>query len=858
MSEDWTSSGRPPQVPGKPLAYQPFDQELQRSDTTLMQDRLRGMRLEEDFREANDPYYRAARRSDDLRAQAESDAGRYARPPVPQTQQYVARTPPLSPRRSATLDASPAARQSASPRQVTRKAVPVDDLYADRPYAPSSFDNFIPDPARLEAVRRKRGDVPRPSRMSTASLASIASARQDLPAIPPNVAHRAPSPVRSLHMEDLPTPDQLRREMMQAQRQVRTPSPQNSGRTSGARGSPALGSPAALEAHPSLRPELRHARRGSRSPRLSHSPSSVRSFDSLSSPGSPISHASGDEYVERIDSPDPLPGAWPAHASRAPVGDQPRRGYNIEATPPALQWPDARLLPATPQQPALHQPSPIGPTEVPMRPAIRDIAKHPVRPASPLKEGDILCSVKHLPERPIHCPPWSNEEKHRPSSFAKTSKLKVKVVLGGETFVAGAEVFGHVQVSSDEGLRAKLGNYEVLVGEIGVELVAYEEADRTSDGHEQRSVAFLYGKRVFQRQAEVHPLRAGDEQIVTSAVVHDPPPDGDGFWQPVKGTTSFPFAFALPRDCPSSADFGLARVRYVATAYVHCKLQGSIETVAQSASVRVCEFWDKANPAYTRPIGGSAGRDIANYEEVFVEAKLSKALFTTGDKLTGAVRIRNHAKSKVREVKLTVVNRITFFADRRPLPDAPAPTSRGRSGDEKSDGERRGSLQGGPGGYAGPREDLSYEVADVVVTEPKALSRGDEETWPFTIELPRSASVLSVRNLALFEAAPQLVVKVSRGALHKTTKLRLPAFAVAASASLLDRHAQPRSTDVWPAAGASNKPGTPGPPCEPYTFSRMTNGVRSQNVERGRCDVVQPMYYLDARQRIRILDPSFG
>ena len=443
-------------------------------------------------------------------------------------------------------------------------------------------------------------------------------------------------------------------------------------------------------------------------------------------------------------------------------------------------------------------------------------------------------------------------------SLVKTSKLKVKVVPGSEAFVAGGEVFGHFQVQSDEGFRAKLGNYEVLIGEIGVELIAYEETGKTKDGHDQRSFTFLYGRHVFQQQAEMHPLKAQDEQIITSAVVHDPPPDGDGFWQPTKGTTSFPFAFELPKDCPSSGEFGLGRVRYVVTAYVHCKLQGSIETVAHSVQLQVSEFWDKGNPAYARPISGTAGRDISNYEEVFVEAKINKSLFVTGDKLTGTVRVSNHSKHKVREVKMTLVNRLTMFADRRNLPDGPGP---GRAADnDKADndtGGRRGSIQVDNRSYAGPREDLSYEIAELVITEPKALARDQEESWPFSIDLPKSGSVLSLRNLALFEVTPQLVIKVSRGPLSKSTKLHLPPFAVTARESLLERHQQPRSAQIW-ASSDTQRPGVPLPPCEPYTFSRLRGGVRSPNVEKAKCVVVvRPEYYLDARQRIRVLDPSF-
>jgi len=44
--------------------------------------------------------------------------------------------------------------------------------------------------------------------------------------------------------------------------------------------------------------------------------------------------------------------------------------------------------------------------------------------------------------------------------------------------------------------------------------------------------------------------------------------DENGFWVAKKGKTTFPFAFQLPLDCPSSLVFGqTASLRYVVTGY---------------------------------------------------------------------------------------------------------------------------------------------------------------------------------------------------------------------------------------------------------------------------------------------------
>ncbi|KAK3838430.1 MAG: hypothetical protein JOS17DRAFT_287667 [Linnemannia elongata] len=130
------------------------------------------------------------------------------------------------------------------------------------------------------------------------------------------------------------------------------------------------------------------------------------------------------------------------------------------------------------------------------------------------------------------------------SQPAKCSKLKIRIFFDSTIFQAGGTLFGRMEVTATSSRSLKLG-------EIAVELAAYEEITSKEFTATQ---SFLSSRLCFQGTG-----------IPPSNAVHGPC-DDDGFWMAKKGKTTFPFAFQLPLDCPSSLVFGqTASLRYVVT-----------------------------------------------------------------------------------------------------------------------------------------------------------------------------------------------------------------------------------------------------------------------------------------------------
>ncbi|KAF8944405.1 hypothetical protein BGZ47_004304, partial [Haplosporangium gracile] len=127
---------------------------------------------------------------------------------------------------------------------------------------------------------------------------------------------------------------------------------------------------------------------------------------------------------------------------------------------------------------------------------------------------------------------------------AKCSKLKIRIFFDSTLFQAGGTLFGRMEVTATSSRSLKLG-------EIAVELAAYEEITSKEFTATQ---SFLSSRLCFQGTG-----------ISPSNAVHGPCDDGR-FWMAKKGKTTFPFAFQLPLDCPSSLVFGqTASLRYVVT-----------------------------------------------------------------------------------------------------------------------------------------------------------------------------------------------------------------------------------------------------------------------------------------------------
>jgi hypothetical protein len=142
-------------------------------------------------------------------------------------------------------------------------------------------------------------------------------------------------------------------------------------------------------------------------------------------------------------------------------------------------------------------------------------------------------------------PPEQANINFKPTTTAvtKISKLKLHVLLDSTIYTAGGVLTGRLSLTSSTARSIKLG-------EISVELTAFEELsikDYTA------SQSFLSSRLVFQ-----------SENLPPSNAVHGP--KDNGYWTAKKGKTTFPFAFKIPIDAPSSVTYAsMASLKYVVT-----------------------------------------------------------------------------------------------------------------------------------------------------------------------------------------------------------------------------------------------------------------------------------------------------
>jgi hypothetical protein len=142
-------------------------------------------------------------------------------------------------------------------------------------------------------------------------------------------------------------------------------------------------------------------------------------------------------------------------------------------------------------------------------------------------------------------PPEQANINFKPNTTAvtKISKLKLHVLLDSTIYTAGGILTGRLVLTSSSGRSLKLG-------EISVELTAYEELSVKDNTASQ---SFLSSRLVFQC-----------ENLPPSNAVHGP--KENGYWMAKKGKTTFPFAFKIPIDAPSSVGYGSsASLKYVVT-----------------------------------------------------------------------------------------------------------------------------------------------------------------------------------------------------------------------------------------------------------------------------------------------------
>ncbi|KAG0301143.1 hypothetical protein BGZ98_008595 [Dissophora globulifera] len=312
---------------------------------------------------------------------------------------------------------------------------------------------------------------------------------------------------------------------------------------------------------------------------------------------------------------------------------------------------------------------------------------------------------------------------------AKCSKLKIRIFFDSTIFQAGGNLFGRMEVTATSSRSLKLG-------EIAVELAAYEEITSKEFTATQ---SFLSSRLSFQ-----------GPNIPPSNAVHGPPCDENGFWMAKKGKTTFPFAFQLPLDCPSSLVFGqTASLRYVVTGLVQVFYHGKDEMILKSKEAFVVEAWDGYNPDYRIPVGAANSTKLfwGGSGSLVLEAMLSERLHSAGGNLTVEVKVKNNTSRKVQGIRLGVHRRLEMVSNKDKAQQNP-----------------------------GLRID-TVSVSEVVGTQEFKSSSylfdtGEERTMTVNMIVPGNAR--TIRGTALFEVTCFVVVSMLLGTFSGELSVEIP------------------------------------------------------------------------------------
>ncbi|CAG8442040.1 1228_t:CDS:2 [Dentiscutata heterogama] len=233
------------------------------------------------------------------------------------------------------------------------------------------------------------------------------------------------------------------------------------------------------------------------------------------------------------------------------------------------------------------------------------------------------------------------------TAIAKVNKLKLQVSLDSTIYTAGGILTGRLVLASTTSRSLKLG-------EISCELTAYEELT-TRDCTASQS--FLSSRLVFQ-----------STNLPPSNAVYGP--KDNGFWTAKKGKTTFPFAFKIPIDAPSSVKYGNnANLKYVVTGviqFINVAKDNKEDTLYKSKEAFVVEAWDSNNPIYKTPV------DAVNMKQlwmggpgaVMIESSLVETLFQSGGNVSVKVRVKNDTKRRVQGLKVAILQRLLILANK--------------------------------------------------------------------------------------------------------------------------------------------------------------------------------------------------
>ncbi|KAI9092801.1 hypothetical protein DFS34DRAFT_276046 [Phlyctochytrium arcticum] len=322
-----------------------------------------------------------------------------------------------------------------------------------------------------------------------------------------------------------------------------------------------------------------------------------------------------------------------------------------------------------------------------------------------------------------------------PTTPGKCSKLKINVLLDSTIYVAGGNLHGRMEVISSSSKSLRLG-------EISVELNGYEEVTDKDYG---RSQGFLSARIVFQ-----------GERMPPSNAVRGPA-DG-GYWLANKGKTTFPFAFRLPEDAPSSYAYqNLASLRYVITGVIQYQQNGKSDSLFRSKEAFVVENW-KANHSMVvdRPIRARNRRKawFGGSGEVQLEGTTQKSFFCSGNDVYVEVRVKNDSKCRVQGIKLSLVRKLMMLRE--------GTTAEDPLNDVKI--------------FSESVAESSFKEKDFI------FDPGEERANILNVHIPRF--MRTVRNTALAEVGCRVLISLNMGAFNKDLAIELP-INICHSASIL-------------------------------------------------------------------------
>ncbi|CAG8636588.1 7185_t:CDS:2 [Paraglomus occultum] len=314
--------------------------------------------------------------------------------------------------------------------------------------------------------------------------------------------------------------------------------------------------------------------------------------------------------------------------------------------------------------------------------------------------------------------------KPAPTAVVKNPKLKIHVLLDSTIYTAGGNVYGRLVLTSSTSKSIK-------IGEISAELTAYEELS-TRDFTASQS--FLSSRLVFQGAT-----------LPPSNAVHGP--KENGFWTAKKGKTTFPFAFKIPADAPSSISFqSVASLKYVITGVVQIMYNGKEDTLLKSKEAFVVESCDIDNPIYKEPVEAMNMRQLwlGGSGALMVEGTLVEKLFMSGGNVSVKVRVKNDTKRSVQGLKLAVKQKLAILANKN------------------------------------KKEADDVKVVSVTVAEEWFKNKdylfesGEDRTITVNIYVPATARTIS--HTVLFEVTCHIVVSLYLGPFTKYLSIELPAY----------------------------------------------------------------------------------